>query len=303
MDYNGNRECFALAGDFSPEEADVETCSTTTWVQLNLHLLKLTGQARYAREAERAVFNALMAAQQGENGIEWCYYTRANESSRPYEEKITCCASSGPRALEMFSAFSVGTAPDGICLANLTPRSVILPENLGKAEIRITGHYPVGSRVGIQFEKAAGVPFVLEFREPADTRLDSVTINGITTRVEKNSRGFYYLRRAWETGDTVNLIFRYELAAHTVGPSDKEQWIAFTYGPWTMAQTVSEKETVSEPFLGRGLSPQSATALLEPVPDAEKGGPRFRIRGTPIVLGPYFEAGSKTSGPRTYFRL
>ena len=63
MTYNANKECFALLKDFSPKEADVETCSTTTWIQLNLHLLELTGQTKYAQEAERAIFNALMAAQ------------------------------------------------------------------------------------------------------------------------------------------------------------------------------------------------------------------------------------------------
>ena len=97
MSYNGNRECFALPRDFDPAQADVETCSTTTWIQLNLHLLELTGQARYAAEAERAVFNSLMAAQYGE-GIDWCYYTKANQDSRPYATRISCCASSGPRA-------------------------------------------------------------------------------------------------------------------------------------------------------------------------------------------------------------
>ncbi|MHC4521256.1 MAG: beta-L-arabinofuranosidase domain-containing protein, partial [Planctomycetota bacterium] len=65
MPYNGNKECFALPQDFDPVDAVVETCSTTTWIQLNLHLLELTGQARYAAAAERAVFNALLAAQYG----------------------------------------------------------------------------------------------------------------------------------------------------------------------------------------------------------------------------------------------
>ena len=59
MSYNGNRECFALLQDYDPAKADVETCSTTTWVQLNLHLLEMTGQAKYAEEAEHAIFNAL----------------------------------------------------------------------------------------------------------------------------------------------------------------------------------------------------------------------------------------------------
>lgn len=48
-----------------------------------------------------------MAAQYGE-GIDWCYFTKANEDYRPFQGKITCCASSGPRALEMFSRYLIG---------------------------------------------------------------------------------------------------------------------------------------------------------------------------------------------------
>ncbi len=138
MSYNGNKECFALPQDFDPTDAVVETCSTTTWIQLNLHLLELTGQARYAAEAELAVFNALMAAQY-EEGIDWCYFTKANQDYRPFQSNITCCASSGPRALEMFSRHLIGEVDGGVSLTSLVPCSAILPEVFGKAKIKVTG--------------------------------------------------------------------------------------------------------------------------------------------------------------------
>ena len=81
MPYNGNRECFAQLSDFDPAAVDVETCSTTTWVQLNLHLLEVTGEARYAVEAERAVFNAIMAAQHEERPRLVLLHSGQSESS------------------------------------------------------------------------------------------------------------------------------------------------------------------------------------------------------------------------------
>jgi DUF1680 family protein len=92
--YNGHRECFAKPQDYDPGIADIETCSTTTWVQLCLHLFELTGESRYRLEAERSMFNALMAAQYPQ-GLDWCYYLKVNQNRRPYETKITCCSSSG----------------------------------------------------------------------------------------------------------------------------------------------------------------------------------------------------------------
>jgi len=190
MSYNGNKECFALPQDFDPANSVVETCSTTTWIQLNLHLLERTGQARYAVEAERAVFNALMAAQYGE-GIDWCYFTKANEDYRLFQGKITCCASSGPRALEMFSRYLIGEVDGGVSLASLVPCSAILPEAFGKAKIKVTGNYPFSPRVGIRFEKAHDKNFALEFRDPGDARLTSARINGEDIALSKNDRGFY----------------------------------------------------------------------------------------------------------------
>ncbi len=234
MSYNGNRECFALPQDYDPAAVDIETCSTTTWIQLNLHLLELTGQAKYAAEAERAVFNALMAAQYGE-GVDWCYYYRSNQNRRPYETAIKCCSSSGPRALEMFSHYLIGEIEGGISLTGLVPCSAVLPESCGGASIRVTGNYPITPNVEIRFEDADGKEFSLEFRDPADSRLVSARINGQVVTPSKNGRGYYQIGRAWKTGDSLALEFEYLLKSHVETPEDGQSWVAFTYGPWARA--------------------------------------------------------------------
>jgi DUF1680 family protein len=301
MSYNGNRECFALPKDFDPAEADVETCSTTTWIQMNLHLLELTGQARYAAQAERAVFNTLMAAQLGE-GIDWCYYIRANQSSRPFSPMIKCCSSSGPRALEMFSYYLIGEVDGGVSFTSLVPCTAVLPEAFGKATIKVRGDYPFSPKVGIRFEKADDKEFALEFRDPADSRLTSARINGEDVALSKNDRGFYRVKRAWKTGDEIALDFAYLLASHVETPKGGQRWVAFTYGPWTLAQKIKKGAAVAEPLVGKDVPSKAASEWLEPCPTQEVG-PRFRIKGTKILLEPYYSAGDRTSGPRTYFKF
>lgn len=300
--YNGNKECFALQQDFEPAGAVVETCSTTTWIQLNLHLLELTGLARYAAEAERAVFNALMAAQYQE-GIDWCYYTRANEDYREYSPKITCCASSGPRALEMFSRHVIGVVDGGISLASLVPCSAILPQAYGKARIKVTGNYPCGSRVGIRFEEAGGKDFALEFRDPADARLTAVRINGEDIALQKNHRGFYRISRAWKSGDGIDIDFEYLLKGHIETPKDGPKWVAFSYGPWALAQTIEKGAVVADPFVGKGFQAQAVAEWLESSPPQDGLAPRFRIKNTQIMLVPYCHAGGYQTGSRTYFKF
>ena len=76
-----------------------ETCVTTTWIQLNLQLLRLTGDAKYGDELERSIYNHLAAAQ-NPRGDDWCYYT-ALEGKKQYDAGITCCHSSGPRGMAL----------------------------------------------------------------------------------------------------------------------------------------------------------------------------------------------------------
>jgi DUF1680 family protein len=302
MPYNGNNECFALSQDFAPSEAVVETCATTTWIQMNLHMLELTGQARYAAEAERALFNALIAAQCKE-GIGWAYYTRANQGFQPFESKITCCASSGPRALEMFARHVIGQIDGGISLASLVPCKATLSDASGQARIKVTGHYPVDPSAEIHIEHATGKKFAMEFRDPWGARLAAVRINGKDVFVTKNDRGFYRLNRIWKTGDMIAIDFEYLLRSHVERPKDDDTWVAFTYGPWALAREFNRGEALTEPLLGKRLPASGMSQWLEPCPSGEGRLPAFQIKGTDIVLKPYFSTGSLDTGPQTYFRL
>ena len=76
-----------------------ETCVTTTWIQLNLALLRLTGEARYGDELERTFYNHLAAAQRPD-GAQWCYFTPL-EGKKDYGPGTSCCVSSGPRGMAL----------------------------------------------------------------------------------------------------------------------------------------------------------------------------------------------------------
>jgi DUF1680 family protein len=299
MSYTGNKECFARPEDFDPAKVCVETCSTTTWVQLSLHLFELTGQAKYAEEAEKAVFNHILAAQYGE-GIEWCYFTTANQSSRPYESKITCCASSGPRALEMFSQFLVGEMEAGITLSSLVPASVSLPSKFGNAHITITGGFPLKPRMDVRFDAASDKTFPIYFRTPAGARLKWVQVNGKTVAPSATDRGFQQITRQWKEGDTVAVVLEYLLDSQILFGRDGKKWIAFTYGPWALAQEIRDGLPLEGPFKGLDVQSTDPLSLLEPIDELD-AEPRVRIKDTAITLVPYYMAGSKTTGTRTYF--
>ena len=71
-----------------------EGCVTTTWMQLNLRLLELTGEAKYADEIERTIYNALLGAQHPKTGLV-CYFTPLNGA------KAVRCRRSGSARREL----------------------------------------------------------------------------------------------------------------------------------------------------------------------------------------------------------
>jgi hypothetical protein len=133
--------------------------------------------------------------------------------------------------------------------------------------------------------------------------LKAARINGQKIALNKNDRGFYRVLRNWQTGDELALEFEYLLRAHTVTTQDSPAWVAFTYGPWALAQTTNEGVVVAEPFLGEEVRSTSVSKWFEPQSPDNDAAPTFRIRNTEIQLGPFYAAGSRKTGPRTYFRL
>ncbi|MGA2254389.1 MAG: beta-L-arabinofuranosidase domain-containing protein, partial [Thermoguttaceae bacterium] len=114
-----------------------ETCVTTTWIQLNLQLLRITGEAKYGDELERSFYNHLAAAQHP-RGDDWCYYT-ALEGRKPYDKGITCCHSSGPRgmALAPQAAYLRGRGADGDVLVVSTLETSRATLELGGQKVMV----------------------------------------------------------------------------------------------------------------------------------------------------------------------
>lgn len=293
-DYNGNRECFAHTSAFQPTEIVVENCCTVTWIQLNLQLAEMTGEAKYAEETEKAMFNHFFGGQHT-GGIDWCYYTKPNQAAPPYVPKIHCCASSGPRALEMFAASMAEQAGDHVIIHCLSPATIALEE--GSMQIR--GDFPFSGNTSVVFDLPGPRELTLELRVPDGASLQGISLNGQRLQAKQNTRGYYEVRRRWKKGETLAINMQYKLQAHVQEGEQGKKWIAFSWGPLALAQKVSSLP-VAEPFRNQEGSANAAVAMLTPL-RSEGRNIVFSIKNSGIELIPYYQAGSHTSGPRTYF--
>ena len=299
MPYNGNKECFAHPEDFNPKKIVVEGCCDATWIQLNIHLFELTGEAKYMNQAEISLINSAYGHQHSD-GIEWCYYTQPNEVQPYYEPRFHCCGSSEPRGLEMFSSHLAGVINSLLSVNTLSPSTIQLSNQFGGGTLRIEGNYPLKPSSNIILENENEKEFTLEFRIPDNTKLESVYINGEEIKSKANERGFFELNRKWKKGDLVTINLDFLLKAIIQDGEEDRKWVAFAYGPFALSQKITEMPK-EEPFMN--IPSAEPSELLKKIIKSSGSETEFSILGTEITLVPYYQTGSKQSGPKTYFEL
>jgi uncharacterized protein len=319
-----NQECFAPAEYFHPTNC-VETCSTTTWIQFCLSLFELTGEARYANAAEVSIFNQLIGAQ-SPDGKDWAYHSMLNMPDRGYDNEITCCASSGPRALEVYSRHLMCVAKDRL-VVNSYAAGVVQMENAKGLPVRVVveGKYPLASDCAMEFEMKVPATFAVDFRLPEGVTSMEITVNGARQKSEKTAAGFFRVRREWKPRERIAIKFDFALRAHFQTASDNVRWVGFTWGPLALAQSVVKQTDQPQNVLVIGKESEDGKLFLDREVETKKAAadnateeldtnaaavaaarraevPAWRLK-TPrkITLAPYYQAGAYGGGVRAMF--
>jgi len=212
-----------------------ETCVTTTWIQLNLQLLRLTGEAKYGDELERSFYNHLAAAQHP-RGDDWCYYT-ALEGRKPYDKGINCCHSSGPRgmALAPQAAYLRGHDGNGDVLVVSTFETSQATLELGgqKVTVEQRSEFPRGGHATITLRPAAAAAFAVKIRLPAWAAPAEIRVAGVKHKADAS--GWIVLQsRVWNNGDQVAVDFH--LGPRVIpGEYGNAGCVALAWGPFVLA--------------------------------------------------------------------
>jgi len=297
-----NQECFAAPRYFHPTNY-VETCSTTTWIQLSLLLWRLTGEPRFANEAERAVLNHLLGAQ-SPNGNDWAYFTMPNQSRREYKDQITCCASSGPRGLELYARHLAARTNEALVLNSYLPMSVPLTDVADKpARIVLEGEYPFREQAALTLESERALELTIDFRVPAGVDSLEVTVDSQSLTLRATPLGYLRLRRVWRPGEEALIRFDMPPKAHFRTGRNGERWVTFTRGPLALAQDVRSEKGRPPNVLKNAQESEDVRLWLEPIDQPVPNElPAWRFKAArEIVLVPYYFAGGTGGGVRTMF--
>ena len=228
-----------------------EGCATVTWLQLGWELLRVTGEAKYAEELERTVYNQLLGAQDPHNG-NICYFT-ALTGKKPYGPGVNCCVSSEPRGISMIPQLAWGTRDKGVAVLLYVSGEIrveLSTEPAGSMRGgRTVGSLAIGDRglprgqrlksettfpssgdVALTVESAGSFPLYL--RVPEWTKHYTAKVDGKTLAGRPGE--FLAIERDWKPGDRVDIRIDMEPQLLPGGASYPKS-VAIRRGPQVLA--------------------------------------------------------------------
>jgi uncharacterized protein len=312
-------EAFGDPYELPPDRAYGETCAGIASFQWNWRMLLATGEAKYADEMERALYNVI-AASTALDGTRFFYtnplhlrtgHDGADEnapSARLPWYTCACCPPNLARLLASLSGYAVTKDHSGLQVHLYATGEIRTTVDGADVHVEVRTDYPWDGRVVLTVTTAA--PITLALRVPdwaTEARLD-----GVPAEV---SDGCVRVRRDWSAGATVTLDL--PMAARVIRPHPRldavRGCVAVARGPLVYALEqadlpagVTLEDVRIDPAapITAGRLPHVPVTLttsgtVERAASAELYPARVELRGEPLELTtiPYFLWGNRTPGP------
>jgi uncharacterized protein len=270
---------------------DVEVCPQHTWILLLEQALQWTGEARYAAEIERDLFNHFLAAQLAD-GSNWSYMTPLNgRAQEPYGPN--CCNAAGHRIAGRMPTYLYGVRDGGPAVLMFTESQAVLqPSGLPTVTLRQETDFPSTGVVTIHVEPDQAAKFALHLRIPPYAEGAQVRV-GDGEPEPAQAGDFTTIEREWQTGDTVKLTLPFPLSCQA-----NEHALVIVRGPLVYAYF---QDAQADPVVfhhRRGLYPEDAILSVDPErieesvqeEPASEGllGPALRVPGFVRARAPVF---------------
>ena len=239
----------------------IEVCPQHTWILLLAQALEWTGEACYAAEIERDLFNHFLAAQMSD-GSNWSYFTplngRAREPSTP-----NCCNAAGHRIAGRMPTYLYGVRDNGPAVLMYGESDATLaPAGLPSIRLRQETTFPSSGEVTLYVDPETPAAFPLQLRIPPYAGQAAVTVNGEPIPV---SGGEYaVLERVWQPGDVVNLSLPFDVTCQA-----NEDVTAVVRGPLVYAYFQDAQRDTVVFHHRRGMYPEDVVLDIDPASLAE----------------------------------
>lgn len=182
-----------------------ESCATAYLTRMLDRLLRLTGEARFGNMMERAVYNALFAAE-SPDGRKIRYFCPLEGNRQYFGPDSYCCPNNFRRIMAELPAMICYRSGDGAAV-NLYSQSTAKIDLGGgrSATIQQETDYPTSGLVKIVVTPSETTEFPLRLRIPAWCPRARLAINGESSTEVAPGDKFHEIRRMWKAGDSVTL--------------------------------------------------------------------------------------------------
>ncbi|MBP3919577.1 MAG: glycoside hydrolase family 127 protein [Clostridia bacterium] len=244
-----------------------ETCVTVTWMKFCWQLLCLTGDAMYADQMERSIYNGLMGAINVNKHI--CKnQVFTFDSYSPLLNNVRgrqvggrmdiirdrfwwgCCVAIGAAGTGLSAMTANMQAKDGVVVNFYMPGDYRQAVGASAVSLHMDTAYPVEGTAKITVSTDSRDAFAIYLRIPAWSRETAVTVNGEAVSVTAGT--YAKLERSWKTGDVIDICFDMRtqiIYAADIDPRADAASIchcALQRGPVMLARDSQLGETVSE---------------------------------------------------------
>lgn len=182
-----------------------ETCATAYLIRMLDELLRMEGKPLYGDLMERAIYNALFAAQ-SPDGRQIRYYSPFDGPRDYFKGDTYCCPCNYRRIVAELPGMVCYRAGDGVAVNLYTPSTVTMVLAADNAvTIRQETKYPHEGAVVLNVDPAQPAEFKLRLRVPRWCDTPTVAVNGEPFKVTTEPGQFMVIGRRWQAGDTVHL--------------------------------------------------------------------------------------------------
>ncbi len=273
---------------FAP--GNTSDCVTVAWMQVSLELLRLTGQAQYANEQERMIYNQLLAAQNAANGEIAAEVGMQGEKQFSGAPEPCSCAES--RGISLLPELVWGRYARGIGILQYSGgRASFRLRHRGSVQLYSEAAYPETGSILLHVDPAHPDRFPLFLRVPEWTTSFSADI-GNWHLLGKPGQ-FLTITREWRRGDTVRIAINLDVRQKESSSAPPGAF-ALQRGPQVLALTaeLNPKWRVQGGGWIPGLNP--ATIKISPVetplPANWPGDQAYSISGSQLILVPFADA-------------
>ncbi len=198
-------EGFTDDHDLPDHGAYAETCASIGIVFWAQRMLALTGEARYADEMERMLYNNIPAGRSAD-GTQYFYENPLASNGNHHRQDWFDCACCPPNLARLFASLSgyAYSFDDANTWIHLLAAGRC---DMGPIQFALQGEYPWKGRLTLNVTQATELEHTIRVRIPSWCKQYRVRVNKSSLPAAKRvvDKGYLCVTRRWQPGDTISI--------------------------------------------------------------------------------------------------